>query len=182
MDAIINASRECTVKHVLLIFDCCYSGYAALRESEVIKPPNVTDEYLERITSNRAIQVLAAGEVDQPVNDSGERLGFSAFTGALLDIFESRRDLDNDGLLTASEIGSYLGPIVSRTIFRRRKIVFLDVKIQYVFRTTAIQFDIYIRNLWLYLIRLKRSLSYSRYLAIFILYFHIILFGNVSWV
>ena len=37
------------------------------------------------------------------------RPGYSAFTGALLDILEMERDLDDDGILTASEIGFNLG-------------------------------------------------------------------------
>jgi hypothetical protein len=54
-------------------------------------------------------QVLAAGQEDQAVSDSGMRPGYSAFTGALLDILDMEMDLDNDGILTASEIGYNLG-------------------------------------------------------------------------
>jgi hypothetical protein len=72
------------------------------------RPKKITDVYVDDITSRRTIQVLAAGQADQPVSDSGTRPGYSAFTGALLDILEPEMDLDNDGILTASEIGANL--------------------------------------------------------------------------
>jgi uncharacterized caspase-like protein len=118
MQTIIKACQNCSAKHVLLVLDCCYSGYALLRNigADIEKPHKVTDPYLEKIASNRAIQVLAAGEEDKPVNDSGIRTGNSAFTGALLDILESQRDVDNDGILTAREIGSKLSQEVARHV------------------------------------------------------------------
>jgi hypothetical protein len=45
--------------------------------------------------------------------------GYSAFTGALLGILETVRDIDDDGILTASEIGSKLGfEVAEQTIVR----------------------------------------------------------------
>jgi uncharacterized caspase-like protein len=105
MKTIVEGCQNCPAKHVLLILDCCYSGFAALRTNELPKPPKVSERYLKDIVSRPAIQVLAAGQEDEPVNDSGIRPGYSAFTGALLDILEAEIDLDNDGILTASEIG-----------------------------------------------------------------------------
>lgn len=105
MDDIIQACQRCNAKHVLLILDCCYSGYAAIRDVPEKKFGKASDNYLKQIATRRAIQVLAAGQEDEPVSDSGVNPGFSAFTGALLDILESERDLDKDGILTASEIG-----------------------------------------------------------------------------
>ena len=68
---------------------------------------------------------MAAGEQGQPVNNSGTRTGNSAFTGALLDILESARNLDNDGILTASEIGSILGSeVASQTVGTVQRPVF----------------------------------------------------------
>ncbi len=113
MEMMVNGCRDCLARHTLLILDCCYSGYAAMRDV-TDRPKKVTDPYLKQIAFNTAIQVLAAGEEDQPVNDSGIRRGNSAFTGALLDILEAGRDLDNNGILTASEIGSKLAHEVAR--------------------------------------------------------------------
>ncbi|HET7284964.1 MAG TPA: caspase family protein, partial [Nitrososphaeraceae archaeon] len=109
METVVEGCQNCAAKHVLLILDCCYSGLAAIRSSERQKPKKVSQFYLKEITSRSATQVLAAGQEDQAVSDSGKRPGYSAFTGALLDILDMERDLDDDGVLTASEIGYNLG-------------------------------------------------------------------------
>lgn len=109
METIVKGCQNCPAKHVLLILDCCYSGAAFTRSSsERMRPKKVSDAYVKDITSRRAIQVLAAGQEDEPVSDSGVRPGYSAFTGALLNILEPEIDLDNNGVLSVSEIGAYL--------------------------------------------------------------------------
>jgi tetratricopeptide (TPR) repeat protein len=116
MEAMVDGCQNCQAKHILLILDCCYSGYLAMRDGGLNKPEKITDRYLENIAANRAIQVMAAGQEEQSVNDSGFRPGHSAFTGALLDMLEVGRDLDNNGILTASEIGSKLACEVARHV------------------------------------------------------------------
>ena len=96
MQAIVERCQNCPAKHVLLILDCCYSGYAAMRSSESPKPQKISQFYLKQIASRSATQLLAAGQEDQPVSDRGIRPGYSAFTGALLSILEMERDLDDD--------------------------------------------------------------------------------------
>jgi hypothetical protein len=109
MKTLVEACQQCPAKHVLLILDCCYSGAAFTRGgSEPTRPERVSDIYVKDITSRRAIQLLAAGQEDEPVSDSGIRPGYSAFTGALLDILEPETDLDNNGILSASELGTYI--------------------------------------------------------------------------
>ena len=109
METVVDGCQNCAAKHVLLILDCCYSGLAAIRSGERQKPRKASQFYLNEIASRAATQVLAAGQEDQAVSDSGKRPGHSAFTGALLDILDMERDLDDDGILTASEIGYNLG-------------------------------------------------------------------------
>jgi hypothetical protein len=117
MERVVTSCQECIAKHILLVLDCCYSGYAANRTTESQRPVLDPDTYLKEITKTRTIQILAAGQEEQPVNDSGIRPGYSAFTGALLDILESGKDLNDDGILSASEIGSYL----ERTVPKQAK-------------------------------------------------------------
>jgi hypothetical protein len=110
MDDVIRACQNCVAKHVLLILDCCYSGYAAMKgaaDKEELGGRS-TEIFLGDITSRKAIQVLAASQSDQPASDSGLRPGYSAFTGALLEVLEQSKDVDEDGLLTAAEIGLVL--------------------------------------------------------------------------
>jgi hypothetical protein len=109
MEDIVKGCQNCPAKHVLLILDCCYSGIAANRAIKSSQGSYVvTENYVKDISSRVAVQVFAAGQEDQPVSDSGIRPGYSAFTGALLDILEPEVDPDNDGILTASEIGRNL--------------------------------------------------------------------------
>ena len=106
METLIDGCQNCPAKHVLLILDCCYSGYATTRAMQTpSKPLKATEDYIRDISSRGAIHILAAGQEDQPVSDSGRRPGYSAFTGALLDILEPETDPDDNGILTASEIG-----------------------------------------------------------------------------
>jgi molecular chaperone DnaK len=125
MQTIVESILACPAKHKLLILDCCYSGFAAIRAGEPQRNSKPAQLYLKEITSKSAIQVLAAGQEDQAVADSGIRPGLSVFTGGLLDILEMERDLDNDGVLTASEIGFNLekqlihhqNPVYQRPIY-----------------------------------------------------------------
>jgi hypothetical protein len=108
METITKSCQNCNAKHVLLILDCCYSGFAATRSSINDDYHHIDKKYLNDIASRRAIQVLAAGQDDQPVSDSGIRPGHSAFTGALLDILENQADLNKDGIISVREIAHYL--------------------------------------------------------------------------
>jgi hypothetical protein len=113
MDEIVDNCKTCPAKHILLIFDCCYSGYLEARESTNNFPKKIDEQYLKDINSRRAIQIIAASQKDQTISDSGVRLGHSAFTGALLDLLESYADPNHDGILTAKEIGYIIEDKVS---------------------------------------------------------------------
>jgi hypothetical protein len=109
MDDLVKSCQGCNAKHILLVLDCCYSGYAATRTGEPTTPPEYLDEnFLHDITQRKAIQVLAATQKDEPANDSGVLPGFSAFTGALLGILKNEKDPIENGVITASEIGAVL--------------------------------------------------------------------------
>ena len=112
MKTIIENLQKCQARHILLILDCCYSGIATREGKTPNKPAKADEKYFKDITSRKAIQVLAAGEADQPVNDSGKLPGYSAFTGALLEILTTGKDLDGDGLLTISEIGQKIKHLI----------------------------------------------------------------------
>lgn len=115
MESLIKACQECPAKHVLLILDCCYSGYAATRDLGIgIMSDEEPDHYLKGITGDRALQVLAAGTDEELVGDSGLRPRNSPFTGALLDILEFKPYLENEGILTAGEIAKKVRQRVSR--------------------------------------------------------------------
>ena len=69
METVVDGCQNCPAKHVLLILDCCYSGLGTIRELQ--KPKKASQFYLKEIASRSATQVLAAGQEDQAVSDSG---------------------------------------------------------------------------------------------------------------
>lgn len=98
-------------KHVLLAVDACYGGYAA---SGVRSLSTETQNYIRVITTSKARQIIAAGRKDQQANENSE-WGHSAFTYKILDGLKRRlADANEDGVVTAKELASYLESSVSR--------------------------------------------------------------------
>lgn len=115
MQELNQACGMMPAKHVLLVLDCCFSGVAAVASRSVpVAPPRLDDVYLQSITSEPAWQVLTAGRSDEPIADSGARPGHSAFTAALLDGLEGAADANQDGLVTAGELATYVSTRVTR--------------------------------------------------------------------
>jgi len=109
MTALREAADLIPAKHVYFVMDSCYSGLAMTRGSgEFAKDRS----YLEEVTRRTARQILTAGGADQQVADDGPG-GHSVFTWALLQGLEGQADLDGNGVITASELGAYVSPIVS---------------------------------------------------------------------
>src|SRR5439155_20581045 len=90
--------------------DSCYSGLALSRGSGAYSKDK---SYLDEVTRRSARQILTAGGADQQVSDDGPG-GHSVFTWALLEGLEGKADLDGNGVITASELGSYISPIVAQ--------------------------------------------------------------------
>jgi peptidoglycan/xylan/chitin deacetylase (PgdA/CDA1 family)/uncharacterized caspase-like protein len=99
-----DMSESIPAKHVFFMTDACYSGLAATRGG--------AQSYLQEVTKRSARQVLTAGGSDEEVADNGPD-GHSIFTWTVMQGLDGRADLNNDGFITASELASYVGPIVS---------------------------------------------------------------------
>jgi tetratricopeptide (TPR) repeat protein len=96
-------------KHIYFVMDSCYSGLAMTRGAAGFSKDR---SYLEEVTRRTARQILTAGGAEQQVADDGPN-GHSVFTWALLQGLEGPADLDGNGVITASELGAYVSPIVS---------------------------------------------------------------------
>ena len=109
MTELREAADLIPAKHVYFVMDSCYSGLAMTRGGgEFTKDRS----YLEEVTRRTARQILTAGGAEQQVADDGPN-GHSVFTWALLQGLEGQADLDGNGVITASELGAYVSPIVS---------------------------------------------------------------------
>jgi peptidoglycan/xylan/chitin deacetylase (PgdA/CDA1 family)/uncharacterized caspase-like protein len=103
-----DISEAIPAKHVLFVMDSCYSGLALTRGAR----PAGGQNFLQEVSRRSARQMLTAGGADQQVADSGPN-GHSVFTWTLMQALEGNGDLNGDGVITASEIAAYAGPIVS---------------------------------------------------------------------
>lgn len=107
MTAIHKASKNYKAKHILYVFDSCYSGLGLKRAGGTKK----ADEYIKKISAMKAVQIITAGGENEQV---GEEKGHGIFTRYFLMALEGKADLDDDGFIVASEIGTYIRPTVSR--------------------------------------------------------------------
>ncbi|MFX0135518.1 MAG: caspase domain-containing protein [Candidatus Hodarchaeota archaeon] len=115
MDAIKKVVDSIPAKHVLLLVDACYSGlvFEKLYKLENFIR-NLDERYLNIITSSNGRQIITAGKRDQPVLERSD-WGHSAFTFKLIEGLKHKlADSDNDGIITAIELGNFLIPSVTK--------------------------------------------------------------------
>ena len=110
MTALREASDLIPAKHIYFVMDSCYSGLAMTRAAGSFSRDS---SYLEEISRRASRQILTAGGASQQVADEGPD-GHSVFTWALLQGLQGQADLDGNGVITASELGAYVSPIVSQ--------------------------------------------------------------------
>ena len=109
MTSLREASDLIPAKHIYFVMDSCYSGLALTRGTGMFSKDH---SYLDEISRRAAREILTAGGADQQVADDGPG-GHSVFTWALLEGLQGKADLDGNGVITASELGAYVSPIVA---------------------------------------------------------------------
>jgi uncharacterized caspase-like protein len=109
MTQVREFSKRIPAKHTYYVIDACYSGLGLTRSGPGISP--AVEGYLNKITSLSAVQMITAGGKGEQVAESG---GHGVFTDYFLKGLDGQADVDNDGVVTASELGAYLRPTVSK--------------------------------------------------------------------
>ncbi len=105
MVAISELADALPAKHVLFVVDSCYGGIAGHRFRAI---PKATESYLREITLERGRQLITAGGAKQEALE-GPKWGHSVFTYYLLEgLGKGRADLNDDGIIPASELYYYL--------------------------------------------------------------------------
>jgi uncharacterized caspase-like protein len=107
MEQIRSLSSRIAAKHIFYVMDCCYSGLGLNRSAGVW--PGISD-YLRKVSSMRVVQIITAGGQGEQVQ---EREGHGLFTSYFLKAIGGEADLDKDNVVTGTELGAYLRPIVS---------------------------------------------------------------------
>ena len=97
MDQIVSWAKQMQAKHVLFVFDSCFSGTIFKLRSASPSPL-----YIESIMNKPVRQFLTAGDADQEVPAK------SFFSPLFIRGIEGEADLSNDGYVTGSELGLYL--------------------------------------------------------------------------
>ncbi len=98
MERVMTWAREIESKHVLFVFDSCFSGTVFKTKSR----PKLDDSYIRTITNKPVRQFLTAG-------DAGEEVpAKSIFTPLFIRAIKGEADLLKDGYVTGSELGIYL--------------------------------------------------------------------------
>ena len=93
----VSDSKKIHAKHVLFMFDSCFSG-TVLNLRNRVTPSHITDRI-----KNPVRQFITAGRADEPVPDRSE------FKKAFLNLLEGRvAEPTPDGYLTGVELGDYL--------------------------------------------------------------------------
>ncbi len=112
MTEISNISRLIPAKHIFFAIDACYGGLAGWLASRRASLSEQTMAYVEKKTKERGRQLITAGQKDEEVYES-DIWGHSVFVYFLIRGLKGSADLNNDGVITASELYQYIEPLVS---------------------------------------------------------------------
>ena len=106
MDDLKRISLMSKAKHLLYLIDACYGGIAAIGSRGL--DSKSTPNFIEKITKNKARQIITAGGRGEEVIEKSE-WGHSAFTLNLIrGLKEGNADLNADSYITANELGMFL--------------------------------------------------------------------------
>jgi tetratricopeptide (TPR) repeat protein len=96
--------RLSKAKHILAVFDSCFSGTAFMVARSVPSPA------IKRATAQKVRQFITSGDSNQLVDDNGRfrRLFVDAITGT-----DSRADSNGDHYVTGNELGFFLATEIS---------------------------------------------------------------------
>ena len=111
MDELRQIALMSKAKHILYLVDACYGGIAAVgsRGFDPLDTPN----YIEKITQNKARQIITAGGRGEKVIEKSE-WGHSAFTLNLnRGLKDGNADMNGDQVITANELGLFLSEKVT---------------------------------------------------------------------
>ena len=106
MDELEKISEMSKAEHMLYLVDACYGGIAAVGSRGL--PDSTTPDFIEKITRNRAVQIITAGGRGEQVIEKS-KWGHSAFTLNLMrGLGDGNADMNADSYITANELGMFL--------------------------------------------------------------------------
>lgn len=106
MSRVMSWAREIESKHVLFVFDSCFSGSVFKAKSV----PKESHRYIRQATDRPVRQFLTAGSAGELVPAR------STFTPALVAAIQGEGDINQDGYVTGNELGVHISQLVPRYV------------------------------------------------------------------
>ena len=106
MVQILAWAKDMEAKHVLFVFDSCFSGSVFKSKSL----PEDRERYIRKVTAEPVRQFITAGSANEEVP------AVSTFTPAFVSALDGDGDLNKDGYITGSELGVYLSQLVPQFV------------------------------------------------------------------
>lgn len=103
MSYIHEMVKRYRAKHILLVFDSCYSGLGLKRSGG--GQGRAKDGFVATMAKRRTTQIITAGGKDE---QAAEGKGHGLFTRTLLDAMSGQTGFEKNGYLMASDMGQYL--------------------------------------------------------------------------
>lgn len=107
MTSLTDINKRIKAKHILYLFDSCFSGMAFNRGT-LPEIPTSEEEYYEKLITTSCRQAITAGTANELVNDLGPDGKTSPFTFYLLQGLDELSKSSDFGIITASALGSYI--------------------------------------------------------------------------
>lgn len=106
MVQILAWAKDMEAKHVLFVFDSCFSGSVFKSKSL----PEDRERYIRKVTAEPVRQFITAGSANEEVP------AVSTFTPAFVSALNGSGDLNKDGYITGSELGVHLSQLVPQFV------------------------------------------------------------------
>jgi len=112
MTELRNLSAHIPAKHLLYIFDSCYSGLGLKRSRNFNSNNENHITYLKKLAGQRAVYMITAGKADETAREIGNH---GIFTLKFLEGMAGAADMaPKDNIIQSSELGRYLSKQVTK--------------------------------------------------------------------
>jgi uncharacterized caspase-like protein len=119
MDEIARVFRRIKAERVIFLADCCYSGQAGGRTPLSSTRANISDAFLDRLSSGKGRIIITASSANE-VSQESDELRHGYFTYYLLKGLKGDADVDGDRFIDVNEISSYLNREVPNATGQRQ--------------------------------------------------------------
>jgi uncharacterized caspase-like protein len=110
-------SSSVNSKHVVLLADTCHGNGIGVDVTVKTRPDNLVNLYLSRALQLLGIASIEASDIHQLSRAGGQWNGAGVFTHYLVEGLAGKADTDGDGIVTASELFTYVQLQVTKDTF-----------------------------------------------------------------